>query len=288
MQTDTTNSTGTRLVSAVDPKPVAAVPDGQRQLLLESVVTDLHFSALQIGLISILLTKCARGSGNWTMYSWRNVCQGDAPSMLLGLRYVEQIAIRQSTAKLIGKLYSDRDKLAGASRNLLSIRQSYDAGQRAAIGHLSVGWCALSADAMRALAALAGDTTGRLAPHYAGNDGAIDGLLKEAISRNTSRVSETGSIELPALTQRRRRPRIEVSKPCTILVSGSKYPATLLDVSRSGAGIACQRRLAENQPLMLILDDAHRIEAKVAWKREERYGIAFAQLLPWFSEFFEQ
>lgn len=277
MQTDILDATRAAAVSAARP-PAAAGFDAQH--LLESVVTDLHFSALQIGLIAILLAKCTREPGEWTMYPWRNVCQSDAPTMLLGLKYREQIAVRSSTADAIGKLYRDRDLHARRSHSLFSIRRAYDGEERAALAELGVGWCALSADAMRALSLLAEDTVGRLGPHYAGNDRIIDGVLKEAVSRDTSRVSLTGVIELPALTQRRRQPRINVNKPCRIAFAGREFDAMLLDVTRTGAGIVCRHRLAVDQSLTLLLPDGSRTTAKVVWRREDRYGLQLAGVLP--------
>ncbi|KMS55432.1 pilus protein PilZ [Novosphingobium barchaimii LL02] len=73
--------------------------------------------------------------------------------------------------------------------------------------------------------------------------------------------------------------RICVDHPARITVTGSVTGARLLDLSRQGARIETDQRLAIGQQLRIDAAEMPQFEATVCWRREPAYGLVFRQLM---------
>ena len=56
---------------------------------------------------------------------------------------------------------------------------------------------------------------------------------------------------------------------------GRKTAAEVRNISQQGAGITCAERLAIQQPLRIVSGLLPEIRAKVRWRKDDAYGLAF-------------
>lgn len=73
--------------------------------------------------------------------------------------------------------------------------------------------------------------------------------------------------------------RIRLRQQATIAIAGNIIPATILDLSREGARIETEPRLAIAQPLRLESKELPPLDATVCWRRHPAYGLVFRQVL---------
>lgn len=75
-----------------------------------------------------------------------------------------------------------------------------------------------------------------------------------------------------------RRPlRLRTNEEVAVLLTGLRFPATLLDVSQFGAGIRCAKIIHIGEIVQLETGILPLTTAKVAWRRRDRYGLSFLQ-----------
>jgi len=108
---------------------------------------------------------------------------------------------------------------------------------------------------------------------------------RHPIERVWNRGSEAGyrftaPVEVEALIAESgvypKRPlRLELNLALNLQWSGHKAPATLTNLSQQGARIECGEFLAIGQPVRLMSLRLPEIEAKVRWRDEGHYGLAF-------------
>lgn len=77
----------------------------------------------------------------------------------------------------------------------------------------------------------------------------------------------------------KRQIRLRLQHPAQITVAGEHYSATILDLSRQGAGIETQRHLAIGQKLTIAARGLQTFDATVCWRRQPAYGLVFCQLM---------
>ena len=65
--------------------------------------------------------------------------------------------------------------------------------------------------------------------------------------------------------------------PVRLAGAGPAIAATLCDLSQHGSAVLCQARLAIGQQVEIVCDKLGTIEARVRWRRGERYGLVFQQ-----------
>lgn len=73
--------------------------------------------------------------------------------------------------------------------------------------------------------------------------------------------------------------RVRVAHPAVLTFAGSTAAATICDLSRQGARIESEQRLAIGQSLRLESDHLPEFEATVCWRRHPAYGLVFRQLM---------
>ncbi|MET1756950.1 PilZ domain-containing protein [Novosphingobium sp. RD2P27] len=73
--------------------------------------------------------------------------------------------------------------------------------------------------------------------------------------------------------------RLRVHHPACVKIGAESLPATILDISRQGARIESETRLAIGQRFCLEARELPLFEATVCWRRVPEYGLAFAQVM---------
>lgn len=75
-----------------------------------------------------------------------------------------------------------------------------------------------------------------------------------------------------------RRPlRAAIEHPLQIRTSGTDSGAQIVNLSQQGACIRSDRLLAREQPITLLAPKLPPLDAKVRWRRDNSYGVAFVQ-----------
>lgn len=73
----------------------------------------------------------------------------------------------------------------------------------------------------------------------------------------------------------KRELRFSAALPVKLVVSGTRHPAVLHNISQQGALIESSERLAIDQLLRIESRNLPEIEAKVRWRNGEQYGLIF-------------
>lgn len=77
-----------------------------------------------------------------------------------------------------------------------------------------------------------------------------------------------------------RRPiRLKVNHPAMLTVAGKPIPARLCDLSREGARIETEFKLAIRQNLRIKAEELPEFEATVCWRRQPAHGLVFHQVM---------
>lgn len=245
-------------------------------MLLESIVTDLQWSTLNVGTILCLMNAQVRTGATWTLHPWRHLLQDHAQVIRLGLRFHREIGISDTTAAQTEQFYDD---LADAKRELEILfvtSTAYTAAQKDMIAARLPTWRTAALNAIEILGLIENDTRVRISDVYAENGRILAQFLGEVGRGDTRRVNDWGEISLPALAQRRRTPRRSVSMPCRIVVAGREIEATLRDVSRDGMRISSPHSFAVHQRISIRLRGRAPLDAEVVWSRDGLTGAKLA------------
>lgn len=73
----------------------------------------------------------------------------------------------------------------------------------------------------------------------------------------------------------KRQLRLNLAFAVELAFLGRRVPAKVINVSQQGARIACPERLALAQPLRILSDILPEVRARVRWRKDESYGLAF-------------
>lgn len=265
---------------SVTTRPSVGMPEIDGQLLLETLVSDLHWSALHIGAIACLMTACSRTEPEWTLRPWRHVLRDNGHVMQLGLRYCRDIGLSNAVESKIDKLYSDLAEAQQLSKVIIESTASYRGSQRPLLAQLTERWRHLSQSAIDALSSVESETRQRLDVLYSENARILATFLREAVDGRIHRISPWGEISLPPLPQRRRTPRLALRQQITLTVAGRTVHAALHDVSRNGLGISCNHPLREREVVLVELKDRRCLKAVVVWRNDDRFGLRLEVPLP--------
>lgn len=244
-----------------------------RGLLFEAIVCDVHWTALQIGTLAILLNARIEARTDWTLRPWRHLLQDSGRIAQLGLMYGSDLGICRITAHKCSQLYAT---VSSAKVRLAPVMQDvkkYPPAVTRLIEPLASTWRQLSQKAIDVLVSLEPATRAQLNERYVENGKILSRFLQEAASGNTQSVNSFGEIALPSLAQRRRTPRIAVQEACHVLVQGRSIPATLQNVSRDGLGILCVHPLEVEHQIEVVLGNKRLLNAVVVWQNGQRAGL---------------
>ncbi len=257
-----------------------AAPDGASTLFMfETIVTDVQWSALNIGSLTILVNACSATTADWTMWPWRHALTFDARSMKLALRYSSDMGLSPAAIAQTDFVYRRLEDLSARSIPLFRCLDLSGPGARRALAELASEWRTLSGDTISMLRILEPFVRQRLIRHYAHNCQILQQFLDEGFKSKSDRVNIWGEIELPILAQKRRQARLPTKTSCKLRVGAQIVPVTLVDLSQSGAGITCRMALQVGQEVKLEFADGKSVDARVAWRTEERCGLAFDKQL---------
>lgn len=73
----------------------------------------------------------------------------------------------------------------------------------------------------------------------------------------------------------KRRIRMRLEFPITVLTRLQQHRADLVNLSQQGARIECESQFAIDQPLRIKSADLPEIVARVRWRRDHTYGLVF-------------
>lgn len=73
--------------------------------------------------------------------------------------------------------------------------------------------------------------------------------------------------------------RLRVHHPAEARYGKEAVPVTILDISRQGARIVCDSKLAIGQKFCLEATELPLFEATVLWRRAPEYGVVFGQVM---------
>lgn len=73
----------------------------------------------------------------------------------------------------------------------------------------------------------------------------------------------------------KRQIRLNLSFPIDLAFLGRRVPAELVNLSQQGARIRSSERLAIQQPLRIVSSILPEIRARVRWRKDDGYGLAF-------------
>jgi hypothetical protein len=73
--------------------------------------------------------------------------------------------------------------------------------------------------------------------------------------------------------------RLRVHHPAEVRIGKDSYRAMILDISRQGARITIDTKLAIGQKFCLEAQELPLFEATVCWRREPEYGVVFSQVM---------
>lgn len=69
--------------------------------------------------------------------------------------------------------------------------------------------------------------------------------------------------------------RFALELPVSLQIGGETLAATLVNISRQGGSIMCERTLSIAQPIRLTAPGLPEIEARVRWRKQGQFGLIF-------------
>lgn len=243
------------------------------RLGLETLICDLHWTALHIGIVAHLLNAKVARAESWTLRSWRHLLHDDSRVMLLSLRYCRELGLSDALAARMGALYV---RLAAAKRTcgeLACFMQTRDGGGGKPLAAVAAEWRDLSRTASEVIGAAAVAATDKVSSLYAADARVLEGFLNAAAGGGAGWVSAWGEVTLPQLRQRRREPRVEAQQSCTLRFDGVSVRAQLVDISRKGIGVACERQIPLMRAVEIELENGRRLEAMTVRANGKRLGL---------------
>lgn len=246
----------------------ASMSEYKQRYLIESIVTDIHWTCLAVGCLAVVLGR--KPSSVELLRPWRSTLSDDSAVMQLCLRYGRDVGISSETVQNIDAFYSGTLRL---KQQLLAFLSD------GASAHELHGACELSyslaRSASKILIGLHAVDELSLDKSYSDNSKVISAFLADATSGGGRLCNEFGEIRLPKLSQRRANPRRVVQKICNVQTGSGVVSARIQNVSRGGFGLLCEHNYTVGQPLTIQMSDGRRLEGTVAWLKGDRVGVQF-------------
>jgi hypothetical protein len=264
------------------PSPSAAVAKSKRTVadyLFETVICDLHWTALQAGSIAMVVEACSKTDAGWTLWVCRHGLGDNCDVMRLALRFHDDMGMNTAMAAQIAGLYESVSEAKASIVDLARIAALYTVPQRKAVAQAAERWRRVSREAVEVLKAINAVMSRRLPPRYAEDERALVAFLEEAARGDTRGVSVFGELTAPRLRQRRRTPRISSRVSCRLILPGGQTRAEIEDVSRNGIGLICTAPAREGEAAVVELPDGRRLTAVVARRNDDHVGLKLSTAL---------
>jgi hypothetical protein len=110
------------------------------ELVFETIISGLHWNALQIGTISLLITACRHRKASWTLRSARQIIQSNARIMKAPLRYGAEIGLQAEVKADISDLYDRLGEVKALTAPLTAGESAYTTSEHHLLGELEVRW----------------------------------------------------------------------------------------------------------------------------------------------------
>jgi hypothetical protein len=247
--------------------------------LFDTVICDLHWTALQVGSIAMVVEACSKTDAGWTLKAWRHGLGDDSEVMRLALRFQDDMGLNATIAAQIASLYDSLSRAKAGTVDLAKIAALYTVSERKAVAQAAERWRRVSREAIGVLEAVKAETSRRLSVLYAEDRRVLVAFLEEAARGDTRRVSAFGELTAPSLRQRRRSPRISSRVSCRFILPGGQAQAEIEDVSRNGLGLICSLPAREGEAAVVELADGRRLTGVVARRGGDHVGLKLTTAL---------
>lgn len=246
--------------------------------LLETVVSDVHGTILQIATLSLMTSSCARLGSRLNLRACRHLMHDDSKIMLLALRYGQEIGLDKPSIDGLTSLYIDMGQAKMALAPLTDC-ETFSSSQRQQLSGHAQTWRALANSAGGRLEGLGAIIKARLDAGYAQDFQTTRSFLARALEGDLLDIAVNGVLEAPKLRQRRRNPRLTLARSCSLRIGATAHPAKLLDIAREGVGVSTRAPLEVGQDVVIALDDGRRLDATVARRQGSVAGLKLREPL---------
>jgi len=248
------------------------------KFLLELIVADLHWSALEIGALTLMTAAAAARGSTIELRFCRHLVYDDTRVMRLALRYGADAGLSDDVRRKLDRLYAD---IGEAMKPLASFVQtnSLTAGQRDQLQRVLPVLRKVAQTAGEGLAAIESVTRAALNSDYSEDSLVIRRFLERAGRGDLVDIDSTGVLVPPRLKQRRQSPRAKVSRPCRLVSSAGEFAAEIADASREGLGLVCNAPLALGETVTVRVD-GRQLAATVKRLDGSQIGLLLKQSLP--------
>jgi len=247
------------------------------KFLLELIVADLHWSALQIGSLALMTAAAATRGSIIELRFCRHLVYDDTRVMRLALRYGVDAGLREDLRRKLDQLYVEIGEALKPMTSFVQSR-SLTAGQRDQLPRVLPVLRKVAQAASECLGALEGVTRSSLSRDYADDSLVIRQFLDRAARGDLGDISN-GVLVAPRLKQRRQSPRVKVSRSCRLVSAAGEFPAEMVDASREGLGLVCKAPLTQGETVTVLVD-GRQLAGKVQRLAGSQVGLLLKQSLP--------
>ena len=247
------------------------------KFLLELIVADLHWSALELGSLALMTAAAATRGSTVELRFCRHLVYDDTRVMRLALRYGADAGLAEDIRRKLDRLYAD---IGEALKPITAFVQSkaLTAGQRDQLQRVLPVLRRVVQTAGECLAAVEGVTRSTLARDYSDDSLVIRQFLDRAARGDLGDVRD-GVLVAPRLKQRRQSPRAKVSRPCRLVTAAGEFAAEIVDASREGLGLVCKAPLGQGDAVTVRID-GRQLAATVKRLDGSQVGLLLRQSLP--------
>jgi hypothetical protein len=254
--------------------------------LFEMIVTDTHWTSMQIATLCLMATYSMGQGAKWTLRSCRHILSDDTRVMRLALRYGAEVGLSAALQNRLDGLYAELSELQKRSAPLAESDTPSQA-QRELLQRLLPHWRKIALATAEALAQLEPVARTRLHPNFSADAITIRDFLRRASGGDLSDMDRFGVVHSPRLKQRRQSPRVAVKKNCRIVSLQGEFPAEVVDVSREGLGLVGAALIEPQQNIAVLLEDGRRLEGAVVHKQGQQIGVLLTRKLSFTDPLFQ-
>jgi hypothetical protein len=241
--------------------PRHATAASNPRFLLELIVADLHWSALQIGSLTLLAAAAAAPGSSAELHAGRHLVYDDTRVMRLALRYGHEAGFADDVSRKLDQLYV---AIGESLTQMAAVVQpaSLSPALREKLTAALPALRKLCQTAVECLVLLESVTRASLNLDYGEDSVAIRQYLGRALRGDLSDIDRRGVLYTPQIKQRRQSPRAKISVACRLACAAGEYPCEIVDVSREGLGLVCKCEIAQGDAVTVLIG-GRRLEATV-------------------------
>ena len=265
---------------AVDGEPRArgGAPAANPKFLLELIIADLHWSALQIASLALLTAAAAATGSTAELHACRHLVYDDTRVMRLALRYSSEAGLPDDLGRKLDQLYiAIGEALTPMGPFVQPI--ALTRAMREQLPRVLPVLRKTAQHSAECLTALEGVTRAALSSDYGEDSLVIRQFLGRAVRGDLVDLDRGGVLVAPRLMQRRHSPRIKTSRPCKLITGTDEFPAELVDVSREGLGVVCKCSLALGDKVSVLIG-SRMLEATIKRLSGPQLGLILTKALP--------